>query len=221
MDIHLTNNPPLSPPKLTYQKSRSTNPECLPPTDDTTPTTTCKVDLKTHTFAQPNLAIPSDLRGVYWIDAGSEAPGYSNPWVDLNMLKPFPEGSGKDDSMWIMDATPLYQSWEWDKPESYDYVKTLMKLGTRSEVDINDLTVTWSSCGLTCGSKYEFFVPLPVSSPSQKVGPNEYVRQAKVLGFTVAEWKGYRIVDGDGVKTEFFEKMVGHMVDGQAIMIPE
>lgn len=104
-------------------------------------------------------------------------------------------------------STPSYQSWE-DVAETYPYVSHLTKMGSRSEVDPSDLTVTWSACTVTCGTKYEVWIPMPVSSPSQKVGPNEYIRQAKVFGITVSSWKVYRIIDENGEKTEFWDKLV-------------
>ena len=103
-----------------------------------------------------------------------------------------------------MIGTPHYQSWE-DVPESFPYVSSLRKLGTRSEVNPKDLTVTWSACLFSCGKSWEFFVPLPLMSPSEKIGPNEYIRKAVVFGRTVATWKGYRIIDGEFIYSNGWE----------------
>ena len=188
----------------------SNNPKCIDAKDDDG--LLCSVKISEHTFQPPNSLVPEAVRGVYWIDAGGDAPGYSNPWVDLNYLQAFPSGSSKEGKLWVMDRTPGYQSWE-DVPESYPYIAQLTKIGSRSEVDPRDLTVTWSACGFTCGTRYEVWVPMPVTSPSQKVGPNEYVRQAKVFGVTVSEWKGYRVIDDKGERTEFWDRLVGQVGD--------
>lgn len=113
---------------------------------------------------------------------------------------------------YVMDAAPRYQSWV-DVPASFSYVKHLKSFGTRSEVDPTTLTVTWSTCAFTCGTSYETFIPLPLSSPSEKVGPNEFIRKAVVAGFTVATWKGYRIIDEAGKRTQFFDKLVARVND--------
>merc|ERR1712098_533555 len=101
--------------------------ECL----EARPDGLCAVDLRSHAFALPNMALPESIRGVFWIDAGNASKGYSNPWVDLNFLKPFPAGSSKAGRYWVMDATPRYQSWE-DLPESVSYVKRIRSMGSRS-----------------------------------------------------------------------------------------
>ena len=89
----------------------SINPECL----DDRPEGTCVVKASLHSFAPPNMLLPEDVRGVYWIDAGPDAPGYSNPWVDLNFLVPFPKDSKKAGQFFVLDKTPGYQSWEGEK----------------------------------------------------------------------------------------------------------
>ena len=172
----------------------------------------CTVSLSQHTFAPNNLLLPENVRGVFWIDAGTDMPGKSNPWVDLNYMIPFEEGSGKEGMFYTIDATPGYQSWE-DVPESYPYIKSFTSLGTRSEVDPTDLTVRWSACGPTCGTRFEHYFPLPLSSPSEQIGPNEYIRKAVVFGVTVSEWKGYRVVDEKGERTEFWDKIVERFGD--------
>ena len=80
------------------------------------------------------------------------------------------------------------------------------------------MQVTWETCLFSCGKSWEFFVPTPLSSPSEKVGENEYIRKAVVFGKTVSTWAGYRIIDENGDKTEFFDKMVEANPD--VIMIP-
>lgn len=75
------------------------NSECIEDKDDGL----CSTNLDAHNFQPPNELIPADVRGVYWIDAGPDAPGYTNPWVDLNFLQPFPEGSRKKGKFWVMD----------------------------------------------------------------------------------------------------------------------
>jgi hypothetical protein len=188
--------------------------ECL----SSRPDGLCEVKLSTHAFAPPNMDFPANTRGVFWIDAGDDAGGHSNPFVDLNCLQPFPPSSSKHGKWWVRDATPEYQSWV-DVPASYSYVHMLKSLGTRSEVDPQTLTVTWSACGLTCGTRFETFLPLPLSSPSELVGPNEYVRKAVVAGVTVATWKGYRILDESGARTEFFDRLVARVND-TALVLP-
>lgn len=179
----------------------------------------CTVDPNTHKFHPPNPLLPESTRGVFWIDSGDYTSGKTNPWVDLNFLQPFPNGSKEEGKFWVMDAHPQYQSWV-DVPASLRYVKHLKSIGSRSEVDPVTLTVTWSACGFTCGTKYEVFLPLPLSSPSQKIGPNEYIRKAVVGGVTIATWKGYRIIDQSGERTEFFAKMLAS-VNNTAMMLPE
>ena len=99
-------------------------------------------------------------------------------------------------------------------------MKHLRSIGSRSEVDPATLTVRWSACGFTCGTKFETFLPLPLSSPSEQVGPNEYIRKAVVAGVTIATWKGYRIIDAHGNRTEYFDKMLSKM-NGTALMLPD
>lgn len=123
--------------------------------------------------------MPASVRGVYWIDAGDDKPGYTNPWVDLNMLQPFPEGDRKEGKFWVRDTTPGYQTWE-DIQETFPYVANILKMGSRSVVDPEDLTVTWDTCTISCGKSWEFWIPTPVSSPSEQIGPNEYIRKANV-----------------------------------------
>ena len=178
----------------------------------------CTVNLEMHKFAPPNMDLPETARGVFWIDSGDDSKGKSNPWVDLNFLKPFPAGSAKAGKWWVMDATPMYQSWV-DVPASFGYVRDLKVAGSRSEVDPKTLTVSWSACGITCGTKFEVFVPLPLTSPSVQIGPNEYIRKAVVGGVTVATWKGYRIIDQHGQRTEYWATLVARM-NGTALMLP-
>lgn len=132
---------------------------------------------------------------------------------------PFPPDSHKAGKFYTIDATPGYQSWE-DVPESFPYVSSFVKLGTRSEVDPEDLTIRWSACGPTCGTSFEYYFPLPMSSPSEQIGPNEYVRKAVVMGVTVSTWKGYRIVDDKGSKTAFWEKMISRF-GNRALMLDD
>ena len=195
--------------------AKAANPECL----EDRPNDTCVVKASSHSFSPPNLLIPEDVRGVYWIDAGPDAPGYSNPWVDLNYLTPFPDDDKKAGQFYVLDKTAGYQSWE-DVDESFPYIKSLQSRTTRSEVDPTDLTVNWSACLFTCGTSFETWFPLPISSPSKKVGENEYIRQAKIFGYVVAEWKGYRIIDDKGKKTGFFDQMI-QRIDDRAVLIPE
>ena len=115
----------------------SSNPECIAMADQPP---LCTVDASTHSYTPPNQAIDGGVRGVYWIDAGPDKPGYTNPWVDLNMLQPFPPSDKHYGKFWIMDATPMYQSWQ-DVEESYPYVSNLMKMGSRSIVDPMTLEV--------------------------------------------------------------------------------
>lgn len=176
----------------------------------------CVVDLASHTFAAPNVALPESIRGVFWIDAEGAGEGTTNPWVDFGYLAPFPAGSWNEGKFWVLDATPGYQSWE-DVPESIPYVSRIKSMGTRSVV-APDLTVTWSFCGLTCGTWLETWTPLPVSSPSEKIGENEYIRKMTSLGVTLAEWKAYRIIDAEGERTEFFDKML-EKVGGRVLML--
>ena len=75
-----------------------------------------------------------------------------------------------------------------------------------------------TACFFTCGTSYEFFVPLPITSPSEQIGPNEYIRKAQVFGITISEWKGYRIIDENGDRTEYFAQMLSRIGD-VAIMI--
>eukprot|EP00929_Paragymnodinium_shiwhaense_P123012 TRINITY_DN96407_c0_g1_i1.p1 TRINITY_DN96407_c0_g1~~TRINITY_DN96407_c0_g1_i1.p1 ORF type:complete len:220 (+),score=14.59 TRINITY_DN96407_c0_g1_i1:54-713(+) len=190
------------------------DPECL----ESRSSGLCTVHLASHTFHAPNPLVPPGIRGVYWIDAGASGKGFSNPWVDLNFLTPFPAGSSHEGKFLVPDATPRYQSWE-DLPRSVSYVHMLKALGSRSVV-APDLTVTWSICGFTCGTPFETYVPLPLSSPSQKVAENEYIRKAVVFGITVATWKGYRIVDENGNRTTYFDEML-KKVNSTVLMMSE
>jgi len=61
----------------------ASNPECI----DDRLENTCTVRASTHSYRAPNLLVPEDVRGVYWIDAGPDAKGYTNPWVDLNFVQ--------------------------------------------------------------------------------------------------------------------------------------
>lgn len=189
--------------------------ECL----ESRPEGLCTVNLEEHQFAPLNMQLPAKARGVFWIDAGDDTNGKTNPWVDLNFLQPFPANSSKAGKWWVMDSTPKYQSWV-DVPASIGYVKHIKTGGSRSEVDPDTLTVSWSACGFTCGTKYEVFLPLPLSSPSEQIGPNAYIRKAVVAGVTVATWNGYRIIDEHGNRTEYFAKMVAKM-NGTALMLPK
>ena len=132
------------------------------------------------------------------------------------MMRPYTKGSSEKGKFWVMDRTPAYQSWE-DVPESFPYVKKLSSEGSRSTADVN-MTITWAICGFTCDTPFETFLPIPMSSPSERVGPNEYIRKAVVLGKTVATWKGYRIIDANGERTEFFAKMAARY-NGTVLML--
>ena len=72
----------------------------------------CVVDIRKHSFRAPNLLLPKETRGVYWIDA-ENMTGKSNPWVDLNFLQKAPShtstwfrhaAGSSDELLYVMDG---------------------------------------------------------------------------------------------------------------------
>jgi len=177
----------------------------------------CTVDMSTFPFAPVNYDIPANTRGVVFVVASDDNPGWTNPSIDLNRLTPYPKGHRLEGKYWVDSASPQYQTWE-DNKDSYSVFheqKIGEYIGAR-----NDITPSDDGPIVTLSIFNGRFTIPGFSSPTETIGPNLYTRKLVLFGKTVSTWPGYRIIDADGQKTVYFEKMLNHTKDQIAVTRP-
>ncbi|CAE8702360.1 unnamed protein product [Polarella glacialis] len=158
-----------------------------------------EVKLSSLRFATPNLKVPENVRGVWWIDGG---PGVIT--VDLNLLLP----AGSSSSFYAQDVIPDYQTVSSNLPGLQLFLFAIA-LCVRSHVvvDSDGPQVSWS---LLRGC-----VPLPVKSPSRRLGEHSVQRSIvnSSSGKVLASYPAFRIVDATGQRTIHFQEMIDKVGD--------